>query len=220
MCLEAEEETLLHVHSWQLIFRRCTSPSCCGRVIWWLEQTHACADPPKMRAHAHAYTYMWERLLSSKHKSVRNGFHLVWIEFHPFSQESLLAALNVTAGGVSLRCKVLHSPQHTHTHTGETKPSFSIHQHRQSLSFTLLHQHARCPFLSIALPLPALLPRSLPLALSQTATHSCGCNVTMQPVNIPRPARWSFPDCPVYANVPQRSSGHGGKAVDNRGAVR
>lgn len=171
-------------------FAACTSPSCRGRLIWWLEQTHACTDPPKMRAHVHAYTYMRERSLSSKHKSVRNGFHLVWIEFHPLGQESLLAALNVTAGGVSLRCKVLHSPQHTHTHTqGKPNlhfPSISITDLSPSPCYTSMHAAPSSQFLSLC---PLLLPRSLPLALSQTATHSCGCNVTMQPVNIPRPAR-------------------------------
>lgn len=96
----------------------------------------------------------------SEHKSVRNGFHLVWIEFHPFSRD-FISCLK-------------------HRHRGSSPDA--AFQNAPGLRFPSVRTHQTAlPFLSS--------PPSLP------CSHSCGCNVTLQPVNIPRPLRLSRLSC-------------------------
>lgn len=77
----------------------------------------------------------------SLHKSMRNGFHLAGIQFHPFGRESLLAALKHYHRG-SFPFAFLA----VHTH----KPSLSIplSPSRQPLLFARLHECTHFTFLS------------------------------------------------------------------------
>lgn len=75
-------------------------------------------------------------MFASEHKSVRNGFHLVWIEFHPFSRD-FISCLRHHHGGSSPDAEPCRIPQHA-------RPSLSIRlypSNQSALSFFLpLHR--------------------------------------------------------------------------------